>query len=316
MVFAMAAMVALASCTKTELVENSAPTPISLKAVAGSVTKGAVTSSDKFDYDLGVFAFYNTTTNDETYFSNAKFQKCTTTVDVTNSDGTITKKATWESDPAKYWPIESSLDFIVYAPHGNASIDGKKLTVTAANNETTQDDYMYGKEYYAEFDKTDTHVPVELNHAMSLITVNFTGSTNVTVTSAVITGVYLSGKYTVDYSSQSIKPVWSEYGDGTDAVIIASDNEDALSSTAMTKEWMVVPVFNSNIISFTYKMDGMDDNAPGIPCEIDLDLNGELIAGTHYTYNIDISANEIKFTTTVEGWNKTSKTENFMPDNN
>ena len=66
--------------------------------------------------------------------------------------------------------------------------------------------------------------------------------------------------------------------------------------------WLVVPEDNTNAantITFNYKIDGMTGNA----ISKSITLSETWAAGTHYTYNVTIGANEIKFTVnTVEGW--------------
>ena len=314
MVFAMAAMVALASCTKTELVDNSAPTPISFKTVTGSVTKAPVTSENPFSDGLGVFASYNNTNSVTPYFSDAYFEKTVT--------GNTT---TWEGNPERFWPIESSLNFIVYAPFvasGNnstnsaasAEVSGTTLTVTIPDNTDNQYDYMYGSKYYPNCTKANTPesgLVVNLNHALALINIEFTGSTNVTVDAAELTNVYMAGSYSVVYNTdgRTTTNITSNNWDVTDIdfqdFTILSNNTTPLSSTtAQGATFMVVPVNKNNKISFTYKMKGMDSNAAAITKEIVINENWQ--PGTQYTYSINISSNEIKFNPSVTEWPQTS----------
>ena len=105
---AAAAIVALASCSKTEVVNTSAPEEIGFKAVTGAVTKVAGQQSGTLTGDMGVYAFINGTADTE-YFTNIKF---------TGTD-------TWTG--GQYWPLQSSLNFVIYAPHdANASYSNKE----------------------------------------------------------------------------------------------------------------------------------------------------------------------------------------------
>ena len=336
MVFAMAAMVALASCSKTELVDNSAPTPISFKAVTGSVTKGAVEpgavlSTAAFEYGLGVFASYNNINGNSTtvtpYFSDAYFEK--TTVENKNDAGeTISTTTTWNGDPERFWPIESSLNFIVYAPFvasgennstnsaASAEVSGTTLTVEIQDNTDYQYDHMYGYKYYPNCTKAntpETGIGVTLNHALALINIEFKGSSNVTVDAAKLTNVYMAGSYSVVYNTDGITTttITSNDWDVTDITpqnfTIFSNNTTPLSSTtAKGATFMVVPVKNNNKISFTYKMKGMDSNAAAITKEIVINENWQ--PGTQYTYSINISSNEIKFNPSVTPWPQTINT--------
>lgn len=289
MVFAMAAMVALASCSKTELVDNSAPTPISFKAVTGSMTKAPETSVTQ---NLGVFAFTNTDKNP--YFGNSPFTR--------NNEGT------WSG--GKFWPLISTLDFVVYYPYQRNNVtatytqddeDYVSLNVTIPNNSSEQKDYMYSDTYLTNKDK-DADMNVYLNHALSMITVVFDGDIDddgdddITVNNVTLKNTYQSGTYNVTYTETAwgtpdIK--WSHLDDLTDL------------SLDSTNPVLVVPTSNATLdesnfpeISFTYKM---PECAP-LTYTYKFNANPGWAPGTHYTYTIKITPSEIKFTPSVNGW--------------
>ena len=295
-VCAMAAMVALASCTKTQLVETSAPQEIGFKAVTGKMTKGSQTTAT-FDQTLGVFAYVNDKSAPRTYFTNAEFSK--TSNNVSDIDDNSKTHITWEDiTTPRYWPIESSLDFIVYSPRvEGASVSENVLSVPITDNSTKQEDFMYGSEYYDGFTKSATYVPVNLEHALALITVNFTKGDGVeNITAATLENTIQSGTYYYDYNADAQKTFdWSSKGNGNYSL-------DLLSKST----WMVVPS-DPTTISITYKLKGMDDN-------VSLDytiknLGDEWVAGTHYTYNVSITPDEIKFVPTVTPWVSTTAEE-------
>ena len=300
MVFAMAAMVALVSCTKTELVDNSATQEISFKAITGKMTKGSQTTAN-FDQSLGVFAYVNDRTTPRNYFTNANFLKTQNTVSVTDptDENNTISLITWEDTTTpRYWPIESSLDFIVYSPHVEAaSVTDNVLSVTVADNSTNQYDFMYGSEYYDGYKKSDTYVPVNLEHALALITVNFTKGTGVKeITAATLDNTIQSGTYTYDYNANAQNTFsWTSKGNG-------NYNLDLLTNDT----WMVVPS-TPTTISITYKLDGMDENV-SLNYTIE-NLGSEWVAGTHYTYNVSITPNAIKFVPTVTPWDPTTPEE-------
>lgn len=300
---AAAAIVALASCSKTEVVNTSAPEEIGFKAVTGAITKAE--QSRTLIGDMGVYAFINGTADTE-YFTNIKF---------TGTD-------TWTG--GQYWPLQSSLNFVIYAPYdADASYSGKKLSVDASNagvaNIDDQIDYLYGAEYYdgsgndegKGYATQQTAIATKLNHALAKVTLNFSGA-NVTVNSVSLEKPYLSGTYTVDYTDTDDPTIeWdanqeannltlSEIEDEELAPAVAdnpeTDENDPVAEKTATAAIMVVPAADSDII-ITYTIKGTDDVLTAT-----VKLNGTWAAGTHYTYNISIQPNEIKFTPSVNDW--------------
>lgn len=282
-ILASAAIVALASCTKTEVVYNEAPQEIGFKAVTGVMTK-AVQTATTFTQDMGVIAYQSGTSS--VYFANADFNKATTT---------------WECDDAKYWPIDSALDFFVYSPYQETGVTpdaaAKTLSVLVPNNATVQDDYLYSNTYITSKTKDDVEIPVDFDHALAYVTVKFIGTDAVTLSDAKLNGTYQSGTYTVTYGTPT-SIAWSAQADETNLALASGE----LSSDYSTS-WLVVPEDDNdatNTITFTYTTEGMTGTA--IPQTIDLNEAWE--AGKHYIYNVSITSSEIKFTVdTVTGWN-------------
>ena len=164
-ILASAAIVALASCTKTEVVYNEAHQEIGFKAVTGVMTKEVQTDRD-FTQDMGVIAYQSGNSN--VYFANAQFTK--QTVDATT---------TWNGETPQYWPIDSSLDFFVYSPYQATGVTptntagSKTLAVAIADNSTNQNDYLYSTTYITNKSKTSGNIPVGFDHALAYVTVNF-----------------------------------------------------------------------------------------------------------------------------------------------
>lgn len=278
---AAAAIVALASCSKTQVVYNNAPEEIGFKAVTGAMTK-AVQETGAFTQDMGVIAYQGGKT--DVYFTNADFNKESTS-------------ATWECTQAKYWPIDSSLDFFVYSPYQEANVtpdpSAKTLTVVVPNNGTNQWDYLYSNAYITGQVKTSENIPVDFDHALAYVTVKFSGEDVITLSDAKLNGTYQSGTYTVTYGT-STTVAWSDQGDATDLDLNAGDL-DADYSTS----WLVVPESTGNKITFKYTIAGMT----GAAISKEITLSETWKAGTHYTYNVTIGANEIKFeVNSVTGW--------------
>ena len=279
---AAAAIVALASCSKTQVVYNDAPQEIGFKAVTGAITKAEQTDAT-LDGTMGVFAFVHDGATQ--YFVNKSFSKVS---------GTF-----WTATPSQYWPVTSGLDFAVYAPHqeSGASATNTSLTVATDNSENTaidnQTDYLYGAAYYnnagAGYGKNTESVPVTLNHAQAKVTVSFTGE-NVTVTNVNLDTPVLKGSYTVDYSANTVKPDWTP-GEANSAVTLISTAE--LTNAPATASLLVVPETTSTI-TFSYKIKGSDATLNHT-----ITPEADWAYGTEYVYNVTITPKEIKFTPVV-----------------
>ena len=288
LICAAAAIVALASCSKTQVVYNEAPEEIGFKAATGAITKAE--QSGTLTGTMGVFAFINGPA-DTPYFTNVPFSK---------PDGS----SKWTG--GQYWPLQSNLNFVVYAPHGNASYATKKLTVTGADNSSytaiaNQTDYLYGAEYYDDNDGkgySKEEVATTLKHALAKVTLSFTGS-NATVKTVSLVNPTLKGSYTVDYSV--VAPAtptaeWTATAETTNLTLTEFANK-TMSSTAQPVSIMVVPADDSDIM-ITYTIAGTDDILTATH-----KLTGTWATGTHYIYNIKIDPAAIEFSApTVAGW--------------
>ena len=283
---AAAAIVALASCSKTEVVNNEPQKEIGFKAVTGVVTKAEQTTAN-----LGttaVYAFHNEGKTE--YFDHTQFAK---------GAGDL-----WVATPAKYWPLVHTLDFVVYAPYAAAGTScdsaNKILTVNTTNagltEITDQTDFLYGKEYYDNTDdkgygKGNEYVPVDLKHAQAKIIVNFNGTGDVTLNEAKLTSVSLTGKYTVDYKETTPVAVWSAHSLGVDVTM--ASGYGLLNPKTYTL--LAVPSPVASKITFNYTLAG------GAPLDHTIDLT-TWEPGKEYTYNITITPKEIKFNPNVIEW--------------
>ena len=109
-VFAAVAIAALASCTKSEVVYNQEQQEIGFRQFTGAMTKaegeaegeaGPSTSALPTGTSMGVFSYLNGTQT--AYFENAKF---------VNKSGTTI----WCGEDPRYWPLQGTIDFVLYAP--------------------------------------------------------------------------------------------------------------------------------------------------------------------------------------------------------
>lgn len=299
---AAAAIVALASCSKTQVINTEVPQEIGFKAVTGAMTK-AEQSTVKFTQDLGVFAYVNyvgNATDGTLYFGNTQFKTTTTTT-------------TWNAEDTKYWPVYDNLDFVIYSPFKSGTTDGTKfvyndklLTVVADNSgvqddgtgaiEVSETDYLYGEKFFnnngSGFARQDAAVSVNLKHAMAKIYVKIR-CTNAVIQSVVVNKAVLKGKYTVDYDDTTIKPVWSDMATAVERSIYNNTNGEKDVDAYV----LVVPQTNSSI-TFTYQIAGSENSLTYTIGE--LDANWE--HGKCYTYNVTLTPKEIKFKPTVTDW--------------
>lgn len=288
-ILASAAIVALASCTKTEVVYNEAPQEIGFKAVTGVMTKTDQTVA--MTQDMGVIANLLDGTS---YFGNTVF----------------TGPGEWVSavNNKKYWPVNGDkLCFAVYSPYQNGvTYAGNKLTGMSADNSAAetiadQTDYLYGAAYFdntgAGYTNQEDAVTVNLKHAMAKVTVSFDVE-NVTVTDVTFSPV-VDGTYTVDYSTTPAVD-WTPGSTTKDITLLGN------LSSATAASYLVIPETKANI-SFKYTINGSSNS---FSYTITVDSNW--VAGTHYTYKVTVKPYEIKFAPVVDDWDNAPDDESVI----
>ncbi|MGM9736098.1 MAG: fimbrillin family protein [Candidatus Cryptobacteroides sp.] len=290
-VLATAAIVALASCTKTEVVSNQEAQEIGFRQFTGSMTKATDLSElEGGPTTMGVFAHINGTNAE--YFSNAIFEKPGSGND-------------WSGNPARYWPLQDALDFTVYAPRvdGTTYADSK-LSVTVADNTTTQSDFLYGVERYLNKSKPTApyvSVPVVLKHALSKVSIQIKSNVEnlFKVTKVEIVDPIQNGSFVVDYSSTTAIDVTPGSTKGT--VETYSGAEKSLTTTAVDFGSKLVfpisPSTNAAYLRITYNM----ESATGLVAKTAA-LPEKWETGKRYIYTVTLSATEILLTPTVEDW--------------
>ena len=283
---AAAAIVALASCSKTEVINNEPQKEIGFKAITSVATKAEQTTANLGT--MGVYAYLNE--GKSAYFGNTQF-----------AEGA---EELWVATPSKYWPLVHTLDFVVYAPYAaeGTSCDSatKTLTVNTTNagltEITDQTDFLYGKEYYDNTDdkgygKGNAYVPVDLKHAQAKIIVKFIGTPNVTLNEAKLTDVSLTGTYKVNYNATTPVAVWSDQSDVVDVTMASGYG----LAEPKTYTLLAVPSPEASEITFDYTLTG------GAKLNHTIDLTA-WEPGKEYTYTITITPMEIKFNPNVIEW--------------
>lgn len=273
-ILASAAIVALAACTKTEVVYKDALEQIAFKQITHVMTKSESLAELDDELPLGVIAHYE----EDVYFLNTEFAH----------DGT----SSW-TNTGKYWPYEGTLDFTVYAPYVEvATYSDNKLTISGIE---ASNDLYYGVTRYLGTSKQNT-VPVVLNHACAKLIVDLSGVDDLyRVNSVQFDGVNTGGNVIVTYTSNSVSV--STGNNPTTSNEICFDGEDSSP----------VYVLPGNQTSFTISFTQENGNY-----DVDFTKTVELTdavwsANTEYTYKIIINnPNCISFSAKVNEWTSTN----------
>ena len=287
-ILASAAIVALASCSKTQVVYNDAPEEIGFKAVTGAMTK-AVDSWDTATEVMGLFAVKS---DESTYLNNVQFKKDETEAYFVGWDGTAHKPY--------YWPLNEVLDFIVYAPHNaSAALTTNVLTIPVDNTGADQKDVLYGAEKLVDKAKQADAYAVNMKHALTWIEVNIVADQDgvLNVTKLDLTDIVPSGTLNVNYTTADA-PVLSWTNPGTAAPV--SVYTGAVGTTKVTKDFLIIPAAEQTSFALTYTLNG------GSSLNTTLEIDGAWKAGFKYVYNISVAASEIKITPTVLPWDETT----------
>ena len=281
-ILASAAIVALASCAKTQVVYKGAPDQIAFKQITNVMTKADGDATATQISDLGVFANQGT----DVYFPNTQF----------SGTGTLT-------NTGAFWPYEGKLDFTVYSPY--------KEGTTYEDNVLTMKDITpgeapyYGVQRYVNTAKTDNAIPVLLNHVSSKIIVNLNPGNLYTVTSLVLENVNASnGTVEVDYSTTPATVTTQSAT--TDDITIALTDKDSNTDGLNLAPVYVLPSNQTYFtISFTQENGENDVNFTK-----EIHLEATWAAHHAYTYNITIAnPNSITFTASVNDWTDGGTTE-------
>lgn len=313
---AAAAMMVLASCTKTKVESIDGPKEIAFKKIEGAMTK-AVTEDLAGNTTMGVYAIKHGATTDvdaSYYFKNISY-----------GPNTQSGPTAWVATPPQYWPLSDALDFVVYAPHhaSNSSYDQSTKTISYTITSNPQTDYMYGKQYYDDdgdytsgdpgdgYTKQSTNIPVELIHALTKITVNIKlgdGATegSIKVKSLVLAGTKQDGTIKYNYSTKAQTNESATESNAYDLDFITGSPLTVPSSTATayTKSFLVFPGQNKIDFILTYTL---GENTYELNETLDTG-NNQWVEATNYIYNITITPLEIKFAPTETPWTQDTNT--------
>lgn len=297
LIFASAAIVALASCAKTEVVYKDAPQEIAFKQITGAMTKTLV----DLDANMGVFAY--TVDTPAEYFDNILFA----------NDGS----GIWKASPAMFYPIQGALDFAYYSPHASGwTFNGSTTLKSPALADIKDTDVLYGKTI-ATSPKTDAALNVVLAHALAQVTVNVTtdeaSKGYITITEVTLSDTHLGGTLTVTYDAKAASnAVWA--ADAASSLIWTSNVllDSSTDPIPYGQNYIIADygsgtTYEQGTLTVSYSM---DKNGAGAGTEtyagtatFDLstdDSKAYWNMGNNYIYNIKATLTEITFDADVE----------------
>lgn len=292
-ILASAAIVALASCSKTQVVYNDAPEEIGFKAVTGAMTKAPL-SGTVLPTNQG---------NMMVYASKSKDNVEAYTPDFGPVEFGWKNDSYWGATPAEYWPNTGYMKFMAYypvgigTPSGNA-VDG--VTITGIDIETSQKDVLYANLTTAQECSGRPTVPMVFMHALAQIQVTAAvadnAMDNVKITKVEIVTPNMGGELTLTGTAAS----W----DNEVTMVENYPMNNVIASTPLTTSpvslgtgALVVPG-NQTGLKITYTISGLENT-----------VTKELTTGTptwdqakKYIYNIVVTLNEIKLSAIVVDW--------------
>lgn len=276
-ILASAAIVALASCAKTQVVYNDAPEEIALKTVNMPMTKAATA----YTQDLGVAAY---TLDGNEYFPVTQF---------TLNDGVWTG--------GQYWPISTKLAFVAYGPYTDAAtsvqVNTTGITATGVKSDV---DFVYSgyvDNSGAGFGK-GSNVPMTLYHtkAKIVVNVNVVGG-NETVTKIELLGAPDGGNCTVTFPNTVN---WTDEGTKTfEFAAVAPNNVHYVVPGTPTT---LKITYNSAVPAQTGLETEVDLSTKTMYNEEGDEVAGGWQAGYSYTYNVTIESALITIEATEETW--------------
>lgn len=282
----LAAVILLASCTKTE-VTYDAPSEIAFAPAAAVMTKAG--EAAYVGGQLNVFAYTGSTP----YFANVTFLDTDT-----GEDGEPVNDGEYVGTPTQYWPNTKSLRFAGYTgdkyDDDKVTYNGTSLTINGYQQDGTKDLMWFITD---EIDAKGDVEPI-LYHACAKITINVTGEDNCAswpITDMTLNALYKSGKVTFTSTSTTNSADWTDRGtNGTQNIFSGSTTIQGFGSV----EAIVIPQ-TPVTLSVTYN--GKTTN-PAIP----LNYNGNKAweAGKNYIYNLHfLNPYKIEFSVSgVETW--------------
>lgn len=292
-ILATAAIVALASCAKTEVVYTDAPAEIGFKAFTSAMTKAPVTDATFPIQPMTVYGWNN----------DGKVEYFPATTFTHNG-------VNWAATPAQYYPSNGALDFVAFTQAPETGATNTSYDLRLADNTTNQHDLM-ASQYVAGKTKASGVVQLPFHHTLALIQVNFkcTG-TNVQINSVQLTGTKQAGGVTVTYAATTdgtapTVGTWAPSGEAKSLTKTGAETITAGAAEFVTyANFLAVPENGDDkALNINYTLNG---NNFTHPIDIDAINAHEWAPGTKYVFDVTIGLTEVLFSATVEAWTPAS----------
>ena len=311
--FAIAAVAALASCSKSEVAYEQ-EREISLAPVPQNMTKTMMTGKSFLTSEqFNVWAWYEQLpagTDVATWQADASFDQ----LYITESPFVYREGTNWGGETPYYWPKLGSLLFAGYYPTDIAekvdytfsASDNKMVFKDIAQTEVDATDYKEDIMYFNMTASSSASGPVAVvfKHALSWITVNVKKSEDspkIVIDEIKFTDVNPEGTGTVNGASVIS---WATTGTATETVVgTAVELEETATKL---KEPLFIPQTMAGDLVITYTVYSSDTEKFTETYKAKLSkLKADLDAwapAKHYIYNIEIGTSEILIAPTVEDW--------------
>ena len=322
-IFALAAVVALAACSKEQTVSFDKGEAIGFDSFANNVTR-SVNDPSLNNGNLADFAVYGTVTADATAHI---FNRELVNKEITNAEMTGTK---WKYDGTQYWINGATYNFAAVAPYTASQdgiFDGSKTAFTFTSNDTTDLLYAQTTAIGAEAGSNNV-VGFDFRHTLSKIKFSFKNGYNADNATIVVKEIKITNAPKVAKAEfTATTTVWSEhtstdtiaFGDATDDEATTNVKEDTAvqfdynDTYESLNERFLIPAAvdnESNPQSYTYKVDfvvelWMGSTKIDTYTHKDVELNFAPAVGTAYdvtttltpaTIDPDASQDPIQFT--------------------
>ena len=348
-IIAVAALVALASCTKSEIDPSTQKDrSINFTAVAGKSTKAPIESTYyPTDIPFGVFCY--ALVDGKTWANDSADGQLYMDNETVSYDTTVDANGIYATSTTYYWPLSGTLTFVGYSPKAtNGTVaynkSSKALTVTnftVNSSAAAQQDLMWattqsgctdvstadkGNYLSAENDTQSTNKGVNMifHHALSQVKFNVkkaAGLDDYTITVNSITfDAYSKGTLTVTNDV----PAWSAQAkqdgfvfDTTGSDVVAPNNANQFAAFGVAN--MPVPQtlatgVQTFTITYSLEKDGVDLGQKTVTQDLLGTTVTSWVENTIYNYNIVIDLKKIYFNPTIQDWTTGSSQEINVPN--
>lgn len=297
-------ILAIAGCSKNEVVENQNPNNIiNFKPYVANSTKAVDATTAKLqESGFNVYAWYNTGVATSAITSDFR-PNFMDNITVEYNGGT------WSYSPEKYWPATGTLDFI--AVGNNAQYTFTKdaspaIEFTAATDPTQQTDLVVSTEHVAK-ESTDAAINFTLKHILSKIDVKVTNTSDLTldVSSIKFTSILPTATYDL------VAGTWgTATGNTTDNAITIKSGLTFTKNTPVpmheSNGGLIIIPQNATGIAIEYQFkqgDNIVDDCTGDKVKT-ITLTEAFATGKYYTYTLSLTPNAKKITlgASVEEW--------------